>query len=79
MWHETSEGGVPVLEHDGYTIETGELLKAPGFWVGHVSDKIWGTPQVLADLVDWVVMETQNRTVEAVIPRDAEARSESRS
>lgn len=63
MWELGEENGVQVLGCDGYEISVDELLKAPGFYVTHVAEKVWGTQSVVSGLVDQIVMLTQQRTV----------------
>lgn len=66
MWELGEENGVQVLGCDGFEISVDELLKAPGFFVTHVAEKGWGTQHVVSELVDQIVMLTQQRTAASV-------------
>ena len=67
-WELKTDNGVRVLGYDGYEIAVDELMKAPGFFVEHVSRKVWAeeTDGVVADLVDNIVTLTQGRVLSAV-------------
>ena len=55
VWELFDDAGVWCVVYDGYYLEVEALMKRPGFFVAHVAEKVWGSPEVVSDLVDRVV------------------------
>lgn len=45
------ENGVLEAEYGRYYVELKRVQKDPEFWADHLAGKIWGTPEVIDDLL----------------------------